>query len=410
MARQPKRRVRIKPRFYVIVTAFVGLIALAVWGIVSLIGGGPTVEWGGLATDQTVNVLIVRDEQVIQAGDYASRAEALVAEGETVTAGEAVLNLYTAGYSEKEMQNYLVVQQKIKDAQENDILKNIVDATLEDLNTRIDAKQEELSTSINQGEFDKLLRGERELAQLMEERRVYMKELTSANTTEYLEGLYQSESQLLERINATRLQATSPMDGVVSFFLDGFQNELRPDTLDQLTAGTVLNIVERLQAGETTNASTAQIAPETPLARVVNPNLWYAVMVLPAAENTLVEGQTCELSMDGYGEPLLDAQVIRVAPEGANHLVVLQLDAPIGAMVSLRKVSGHLGGNVEGFKIPLAAVMSGESGSYVTVQEDGQTQNVAIQVLASDESSAIVSPLETEGGARLAVGQKGVLP
>ena len=65
---------------------------------------------------------------------------------------------------------------------------------------------------------------------------------------------------------------------------------------------------------------------------------------------------------------------------------------------------------MEGFKIPLVAVMSGESGSYVTVQEDGQTQNVAIQVLASDESSAIVSPLETEGGARLAVGQKVVLP
>ena len=122
-----KRRVRIRPRFYVIVAGFLASVALVIWGIAALITGGrPTVEWGGLSTDRAVRVLIVRDEQVVAAGDYASRLEALVAEGEPVTAGQAILNLYTAGYSEKDMQNYLVVQQKIKDAQENDILKNII--------------------------------------------------------------------------------------------------------------------------------------------------------------------------------------------------------------------------------------------------------------------------------------------
>lgn len=121
MAYNSKRRVRIKPRLYIILGV---VLFLLIWGISSIFKGirGVTVQWGGLETDRNVTAIVIRDEKVVRSESYA-RVNCLVAEGEVVEAGVPVAELYTSGYSEKDLQNLITLQKTIKEYQQNNILK-----------------------------------------------------------------------------------------------------------------------------------------------------------------------------------------------------------------------------------------------------------------------------------------------
>ena len=125
MAYYKKRRPKIKPRFYVILGV---LAALLIWSIAALTQqfSAKTVQWGGLETDRNVTAIVIRDENVVRSSSYA-RINCLVAEGEPVEAGVPVAELYTSGYSQKDVQNLIALEKTIKEYQQNNILKNIVD-------------------------------------------------------------------------------------------------------------------------------------------------------------------------------------------------------------------------------------------------------------------------------------------
>lgn len=407
MAAGKKKRYRVKARFYILVTL---LLALLVWGgvVIAQTLSPARVEWGRLETDQEVTALLLRDEQVALSQEYA-RMDCLVAEGEEVASGEELAVLYTSGYSEKDMKNLINLQASIKDYQEINILKAFVDKDLENLNAEIDAKIEQITTLVSQGERRGLLVQERELARLMEERRRYMFETVEADET--LNAMYKQEAALQDKINSTKIVVTAAKSGVVSFFLDGYESLLSMDNLGVLDVDTISRIEKELMAGgKVTNAGTdSLVVINQPLYRLVNPNRWYAFIILPRLQNTLIRGGECDISFEGYEETLLTARVYDVAERGRYALVTLELTDPIGALLSLRLVDGHIGRSLEGFKVPAGALTERDGVQGVRVVIDGEACFIAVDVLAQDSRDAIVR--ETgESAARLALDQKVVIP
>ena len=94
-------------------------IALIVWLIVAAIQyfAPPIVEWGRLSTDQEVEAIIVRDEQVIVSGEY-GKFESIAGESEYVEQGNEVAVLFNQNYSEADVDMLISVQQNIKNSAE----------------------------------------------------------------------------------------------------------------------------------------------------------------------------------------------------------------------------------------------------------------------------------------------------
>ena len=404
MAYYGKKRIRIKPRFFVIVGA---TLFLLIWGVVSLIRAitGVSVEWGGLETDRNVTAIVIRDENVIRSQEYA-RMNCLVAEGEVVEAGEPVAELYTSDYSEKDLQNLISLQKTIKEYQQNNILKNIVDATLEDYNARISAKLEEISQAADSTRVQNLLVLEHELSALMTERQNYMRQIVTPDDA--LNSLYQQEADLQTKISANKQVIGLTESSAVSFFMDGYEESLNANRLDTLTVKMIEQVCKEITSyGDSLTQSNGPMNANAPLLRAVNNNLWYLVYTMPARENTLVEGTTCELTLEGYNddEDLITATVHSVKREGSNVLVVLRVEHPVGAMMRLRKISVHIGRNAEGFKVPLKAVRDGNTVRVIT--GEGQV-DVPVEVVASNSRYAIIR--QSDGGAALALNQRLVMP
>lgn len=407
MAVRSKKKYRIRPRFYILVTL---LLALLVWGGVAIAQmlSPAKVEWGRLETDQEVTAILLRDEQVVLSEEYA-RMDCLVAEGEQVQTGTELAILYTSGYSEKDIQNLVDVQESIKDYQEINILKAFVDKDLENLNTEIDDKMQQITDLVNRGENRGLLVQERELAQLMEQRRLYMLEIVQPDET--LNKMYEREAALQEKINNTKRIITAEQSGIVSYFLDGYEDLFSMVNLDIMDVQTVTRAEkELLSGGEATQAGTnGVVAVDQPLYRLVDSNEWYALIVLPRLQNTLVTGGTCDISFEGYEEKLLSAQIYKVTEEGRYALVTLKLSEPIGALLSLRLVSGHIGRSLEGFRVPAEALTQQDDITGVRVIIDGESRFIAVDVLAQDSRHAIVRE-SGEGEYRLALDQRVVVP
>lgn len=162
------RRYRVKPRFYLILVALLGL---SVWLFLYLLGAfsEPKVEWGKLEADQTFTAIVLRDEQLITATEY-SKLSCLAAEGQKVAKDTDIAMLYLSGYSGTDIENLEKLRNTIKDYQENNVLKSIVNKGLEDYNSNINDKMGEISAKAISRQTQDLAVAEADLRALMQGR------------------------------------------------------------------------------------------------------------------------------------------------------------------------------------------------------------------------------------------------
>ncbi len=399
------KQYKIKPRFFIILAL---LLALLVWGVVSLAAAmrPPRIQWGRLANDQAISAVVLRDETLVQAKANA-KLSCIAAEGEAVQRDQPIAMLYTSGYSEKDLEKLIELRAYIKDYQENNIIKNIQDKDLEAINGKINTKMDEISTLTAQGKTQSLLIYEKELKDLMEQRRLYMLEFVKAD--EHLNKQYTMESNLQAKIDETRQQVTAPAEGLVSFYLDGFESYLTVAALETMTPEQVRDISGDILSKRTAKAGGEVVEAQQPVCRIVNPSRWYALAVLGSRENPLSEGNTQEVTFDGLKEPV-QAKAVKVVNQGRNALVVLEMTAGVQEMLSLRLINGRIGRDISGFLVPVN--MLKEDGGKIFLsyrQPQGGVKTVEISVLAKNAKSAVIAEAGADTGA-LAVGMELVKP
>ncbi|MDD4796143.1 MAG: HlyD family efflux transporter periplasmic adaptor subunit [Eubacteriales bacterium] len=383
------------------------MLSLLIWGAVALVRLflPPTVQWGRLDTDQEISALVLRDETIVMSPEQA-RILCIAAEGEMVTANTTIAMLYKSGYNDKNMQNLITLQQKIKDYQENNILANVINADLGTVNAQINAKLEEIRQCTADGQTGALLVYERELKDLMTHRQGLMKDITTPD--EYLQKLYDQETGLQAKIDETRVAATAPVDGYISYIFDGLENQLTVANIANMTPKDVLNLEKQVLRGDIVDFSSGLRAADQPLCRIVNGTHWYALVVMNKAESTMSAGAVCDVTFDGMTEPV-QASVVHYTQEGNRVLAVLEMDQGAQSMTGLRRVGGHVGRSAEGFKVPLTALAQTDAGMVVQVQTGQGPTAVDVDVMASDSRHAIVSEAKGSGGI-LTVGQRIIKP
>ncbi|MEG1657244.1 MAG: HlyD family efflux transporter periplasmic adaptor subunit, partial [Christensenellaceae bacterium] len=161
-----KKNSQVKPnyKFYI----FIGVIVAAAIVAVVLITNIQTavVEQGEILFEKQLPVVVVRDEQVVTAQNY-GKANFLAQEGQRVDAGANVAEVYKWGYNDKVMNELIEIQTKIEQYQENEMLKDVQDPKLQEVNTQITQKSEEINHIINGEQDGDLVLAERELKDLM---------------------------------------------------------------------------------------------------------------------------------------------------------------------------------------------------------------------------------------------------
>lgn len=374
------RRV-VKPRFYV----FVALFCVIIFLIIRAFLPGRTTEAAVMQAATTnrreVRAVVVRDEKVTSS-EATARVEFVAKEGTVVSPGEEIAYVYSAGYTEKELEKLEQIRSNIQEYHKT-LLSNILDAQLDRLDSIVDSKAMEFRNAVADKSEGNLLSVIRQLETSMVTRQEYMRQNKREDTK--LTKLYSEENSQLNSISTWRNVMKAEEEGILTFYLDGYEDIVNSENVSSITPGTlkaILNGEMMQQAGRTSG-----------IYKVVQQTNWHVAVIDNGDWNPIV-GQEYVFQMDSVPDISYSAVVTSVQKSGDEVCAVLSVSDPIGPLLHHRSGDATLSIYLQGLSVPKGAIVQ-ENGQTGVWAYDGLNRYfVAVNVLSSDRSNALVESVD----------------
>ena len=446
MARS-RRRVRVNPRFYIILALVVGL---GIGAVLLFKPGGKsgTLTAGEQTLTATVSAVMIREESCLSVERY-DRVTYQVQEGAQVTADMPVATVYKWGYTDDMTQSLLTTQQQVYEKQ-MELLGSVESAELSNLNAQIQAKKEAIRTYLSQrtrGLYGTTQAQASQAAAAVEETPTPvpptqdpaatqpaetgqpqetpaaaptaalptqtpqadltgqaaggedllklendLKELLTQRSSllrqsiqadEQLNQLYAEEDSKQAQLLEYVSNVSAKGDGVVSFYFDGYEQVLSAEKLDVVNADLVNKVLEEASGGTSSSDSL--------LFRLVNPNHWYLAFVTPRNQALrLCAGQVYAVQVEGYADRTFMGTALEPVVNENGIVNLLEFTEDMGELMSVRTMEATLTAQASGLEVPLEAIGFGD-GVPVLEVEGAQ---VPLDILSADEDTAIVAAKE----------------
>lgn len=370
----------------------VGAIA-AVALIVLLIVFIPTrheAQQGKMSFSVATEGIVVRSEKLYQM-DVNGKAELTVEEGQSVAKGEEIAMVYSSDYSESALNDLKNIQAKILDYLRNNLMKNILNQDLSNLDAQIAELTEKIHQMIADNKTGDLLKYERELRNLMEQRQTFLRE--QVNVDSQLQSYYEEEAALLAGIEGWRRSSTAESDGVVSFYFDGAESVLTPANMMKLTVTDISNILDGKSYYTLTDSTTSR-----PLYRLVEKNNWYVVVISESRIPEFESKDTAfQVKFGGADSDTYTAKAMEVREEGKNFIYYFHFTDDISKLIIARNVDMTISMDYVGIMVPEKAIRTrnGEKGVYIR-NEDKDKQFIPVEILINNDGYAIIQAVDLE--------------
>ena len=352
-------RKRVTGRFYV----FMGLLLVGLYLILREVWPDTArealVQSANAPYNYTVDAVVIRDEEVVTAASN-SMLVYVASEGQQVSQGDQVCQVYTSGYAEKELERLETVRKSIRSYHQQ-ILGTIVDEGLERLEQQVSSAALELKTLIRNKSGGSLLNLERQLEEVMSQRQEYLRQTQRQDYK--LNDLYDQETKRVAALDAWRQSVTAPRDGLVSFYLDGYESDLRVDTLESLTAEQIHAVLQ----GRALTGSEAVSRLNTGIFRVVSTDKWYIVLLSNDATWNPTNNQSYTFQLEGYPDLAYTGQVISMQKSAGEVMAVLEVEGNPAQLLNVRSGRADIGIYLTGLSVPLNALSTegGQTGVWL---------------------------------------------
>lgn len=382
---------RVTGRFYLFVLALLVAAFLLLRPLLFRGSRETVIMMANAAQRQTVDCVLIRDEAVTTS-DSTARVEYLATENSLVAEGDEVANLYATGYSESLLNNLEATRKKIQDYHKQ-LLANIVDDELNTLDTIVNMMALEFKNLITRQTTGNLKSVTGQLETAMVNRQEYLRQNKRGDNK--LTKLYDEENARLSSIQSWRRSSAAERDGVVSFYIDGYENDLTPDALKGLSIADVRAVL----AGD--DLATTKQTRSSGIYRIVDQDRWYVAVLANGNTWTPVVGQdNYYMQMVGFDDLSYTASVYSVQKENDTTLAVFEVTDPIGPLIYKRKGKAQFSITLTGLSVRTEALYNENGQMGVWVYDVPGGTFVPVEVLSTDGSIAMIQPL-SEGALQL---------
>lgn len=374
------RRRRVAGRFYIFIAILLLAIFLVVRPHLNLGGGEDVIFVWNSAFEQSMDCVFIRNERV-EASEAVVRVEYLAKENTEVSQGDLIANLFTTGYSESLLKRLEETRQNIQ-AYHKTLLGTIVDNTLDRLDTIIDMTAVDFKNLATQQTRGNLLTVVEQLETAMVNRQEYLRQNKRDDTK--LTKLYDEENARLSSIQSWRKQSTAASGGVVSFYLDGYEQDLSVDLLETLTPADVRTVLAGGELGHTADTR------KNGIYRIVDQDRWYTAILADANSWNPVVDQSYYLKLEGFEDLVYTATVTSVQKSSGTVLAIFEIDQPVGPLIYQRTGRATLSIELSSIAVHTKALYSqnGQIGIWVYDVPGGTF--VPVEVLSTDGDIALI--------------------
>lgn len=391
MARSKKAKRRPTKRFYIAIATVCAVIALTV----ALLTRGPStaqLTTGTISYEETVTVALVRDETVYNATNY-GKATFFAAEGQKVTNGYKIAEIYKWGYDESLITDLIEIRQLISDYQLDVIWKEVNNKDLDDIDAKINNKMKDIADVVQGNSTADIVALEQNLIELMDQKQSFLKQNVQADET--LNGYYQQEQELVQKLANWKEDVSAEAAGVVSFNLDGAESVMSPLNLDKLTRQDVENAVKGV-----TVSNIAEDATTRPLYKLVNNYKWYCLILtdLDKPLRQLTADEKFNVVFEGFNERPYEAKVLAERkPSDGGRMYILEMSEDVGPLISVRQTNATLKKDYEGIKVSKKALFQEEDVTGVKVVSGSDEIFIPVEILIEDdEGNVIIQSTESD--------------
>ncbi len=384
MRRQGKTRIAF--RFYLFLFAAVCMLGYGVYtALDSMIQRSAVIESGDMGNQYMVDAVIARNEKLTDAEGVTS-VKFYVDEGGHVAQGNKIVEVYSTGYSQTDMNKLLSVRSQIKD--QHKILKASThgDIQLENLEKKVMDYTREFELMVRGTGHGNLLNLERQIQAAMNARQSYLRNKHAADQS--LTSLYENETTLVKKIANWTNNKVATSDCIVSFYTDGYENYLDVNDLDNITPAQVLGVL----AGQRPPTSLAQRG-RVPIYREVNPSGWYLLLISHDANWKPVEGQAYKVELAGFDDHIVEGVVTTATRTGSDLLIRMKVKGDVRPVLNVRTTKAQVGEEyVSGLKVPNNALRQ-QGGQMGVVLMDSGGIFVPVNVVMQNNDYAVIQSL-----------------
>ena len=345
-----------------------------------------TVTAGVIGSRYSGDCLIVRDETPYDA-EGVSSVSYVAEEGTTIYQGSTICNVYSSGFSTREVATLQEYRDQIKEYQIKLLSSEIsTDAKMEKLESDVLTRAREVREIIS-GVRGNMNNQEKLLTAAIQARQSYLKQKYSDD--QRMSRLYDDEQSQLQRISSWTKQYVAMSAGIVSFYSDGFEYGLNIKNYDQFSPAEVRSMINGVKPSD----STLQKG-KTTIYRMVRDGHWYVLMLIKDSNWNPVEGAVYELKLENFQDTTVSATVVSFTRSGGELVVRLSVNDSVQNVLYIRSCTGVLGDSVSSLMVPQKAIYYQDNMPGVVAVDGDYQYFIPVNVVDVRDGYAFISVIQ----------------
>ncbi len=383
---QPENRRLSVPQVMLIVLA----LGFAAWYLVTALTpeASPyaTITAGVIGSRYTGDCLIVRDETPFDA-EGVSSVDYVAEEGSRAVRGTTICNVYSSGFSTREMTTLQDYRNQIKEYQIKLLKAQVTtDSFMEKLEADVLTRAREVRELIG-GARGNMNNQEALLASAIQARQNRLKELYSED--QRMTRLYDDEQSQLQRISSWTKQYAATGEGLISFYSDGYEYGLTVANYDQFSPAQVRSMLN----GQKPTEDLSQKG-KTTIYRLVRDGHWIVLMLIRDSNWNPVEGAKYELKLENFKDTMVEATVLSFTRTGGELEVRLDVASDVTPVLYIRTCTGVLGDSVASLTVPARAIYYQDNMPGVVVVDGDYQFFIPVNVLDKRDGMVYISAIQ----------------
>lgn len=204
---------------------------------------------------------------------------------------------------------------------------------------------------------------------------------------QYINDLISQRNALEQTLNDGAQYVNSTISGVVSYRIDGLEDKLKIDNLDNINSDYLKSL----------ELTTGQIVGKNEnKAKVINNFKCYIAIPFNSdeANNTKV-GKKVTLRLSSQEK--VKAEVYKIIDEGSNKLIIFEITDGVERLINYRKISiDVIWWEDSGFIVPKSSILYENGKSYVLIKKNANSTKVLVSVEKENDSYCLIENYSTE--------------
>lgn len=326
--------------------------------------------------------IIIREETVVKGENYKNGIIPIISEKERVAKNQAIFR-YMANDEENLKKKIEQIDLKVQDALSGQ--SAIFPTDIKNLEKQIDDKIKKINTLTD---LQKISEYKKYISEVVTKKAKIIGELSASGS--YIKELTEEKEKYETELTEGSEYIKAPIAGLVSYRVDGLENTLSPDNLDELTQ-------ERL---ESLGLKTGKIIPiSNEEAKVINNfNIRIASILNSESAKNAKVGDKVKIMLSGGSEIDAEIEHINLTAENEKVVVIFKLNVMSDELIEYRKISFNITWwSKSGIKIANDAIVEDAEGKkYVVKEKAGIYSKVLVNVLKKNDKYSIVENYTAE--------------